>query len=402
MTGAVVVPGISAPSSTAVCRSLGKRGIYTIVVSEHENAAAFRSRYCDEAHVVPDPHADLSGYINTLLGLAERDSVRTIVPVREVDIYALSTHREAFAEHIATPWPSFGSLRQVQDRLALADAAEQAGVAMPETQACTEWQRWDQPTIVKARYSLLADTFSESQPIGRVSGVPKTEYFNSDKKPDLDTVINRMGHIPIAQEYVDNTNEYGFFALYDRGKAVATFQHRQLRAYHYSGGPSAFRESVSIPDLERAGRALLDSIDWHGLAMVEFLRDQESGEFKLMEVNPRFWSSLPFSIRSGADFPYYYWLLANELSERIECTYEIGTAGHLLRGEMIYLYSVFTEEHPLVERPDFAEALREVLESIFRHPRFDYLVRVDPIPFIQDLRNAWTAIRNPTKGPKTR
>lgn len=64
------------------------------------------------------------------------------------------------------------------------------------------------------------------------------------------------------------------------------------------------------------------------------------------------------------------------------------------RGEIIYLYSVLTEDCPLIKRPDFAGALREVLESVLRYPRFDYLVRDDPMPFVQDLCNAWIAFKN--------
>jgi len=38
---------------------------------------------------------------------------------------------------------------------------------------------------------------------------------------------------------------------------------------------------------------ILGKRDWHGLASVGFMRDENTGEFKLLEINPRFWSSLP-------------------------------------------------------------------------------------------------------------
>lgn len=385
---AVVVPAIGAPSTVAVCRSLGRRGVRTIVVTRDGNAAATRSRYCDETVTVPAPGTDAKGYVAALHSLAERPDVRTIVPVREEDVYLLANHREAFAEHVGTPWPTAETLRHVQDRLALFDIAKRAGVPVPETRPADTWERWDHRTILKARYSVLADDYLESHSAGTVEPVPKTVFLDPGEQPALQAITERMGHVPIAQEYVDNTTEYGFFALYDHGEAVATFQHRQLRGYHYCGGPSAFRESVSIPALERAGTDLLDALEWHGVAMVEFLRDEETGDFRLMEVNPRFWSSLPFSVQAGADFPYYYWQLATGTDERIECAYEPGLAGHLLRGEVIYLYSVLAEEYPLIERPRLSCALWDVASSIVRHPRFDYLVADDPLPFVQDLRNA--------------
>jgi hypothetical protein len=127
--------------------------------------------------------------------------------------------------------------------------------------------------------------------------------------------------------------------------------------------------------------------------MVEFLRDDRTGEFKLMEINPRFWSSLPFSVRAGADFPYNYWLLARGQRDRIVDDYTVGLAGHLLREELSYVHSVLFDEEELVERPDVGEALGSVARSLVTHPRFDYLRLDDPGPFVRDMRNAVASVR---------
>jgi len=34
-----------------------------------------------------------------------------------------------------------------------------------------------------------------------------------------------------------------------------------------------------------------ESLDWHGVAMVEFWIDSRDGKPKLMEINPRFWGT---------------------------------------------------------------------------------------------------------------
>ncbi|MFB6139723.1 MAG: carboxylate--amine ligase [Halosimplex sp.] len=382
----VVIPAIDAPSSVACVRSLGKRGIHTVVASETETAAASRSRYAGETVDVPDHGEDLVAYKDALLSLATRSDVLTIVPVREADVYALARYRDEFEPHVATPWPTLAVLRRAQDRVELFDAAERAGVAVPETRLLDEAD-WDCERIVKGRYALLADAYVEDYPPERAREPPSTQYLDGDR-PDVEAVRRRNGHTPIVQEFVPATDEYAFFALYDEGDPVSTFQHRQVRAYNYAGGPSSFRESVSIPDLEAAGRALLDELEWHGLAMVEFLRDEESGAFQLMEVNPRFWSSLPFSVRAGADFPYRYWQLARGEREAVDDDYEVGVAGHLLRGELSYLHSVLFDEEELVERPARREALGAVVGSLCEHPRFDYLRLDDPRPFVRDLLNA--------------
>ena len=395
--GAVVVPAITPPSSLACLRSLGGRGVRTVAVSERETAAAFESTYCDEAYITPDPATDVGGYADALLALAEREDVRTILPVRERDVLVLAKRRRAFAEHVGTPWPDWETLRRVQDRLELYDVAESADVAVPETELLSRCNDFDRELIVKARYTVPAEEFGDGE-IGRTrAGGGRTRYLLPGEAPPESAIRFEMGHDPLVQAFMPENDEYGFFAIYDHGEALATFQHRQVRGYKYCGGPSAFRKSVDIPALESAGLRLLDALDWHGSAMVEFKRDPETGRFQLMEVNPRFWSSLPFTVQAGADFPHYAWLLATGRADEIEPGYDVGVAGHLLRGELLFLHSVLTEDYPLVERPSFPSALRDVVASIYRHPRFDYLDREDPGPFIQDLRNLLADAINPRR-----
>lgn len=373
----VVVPGIEAPSTVACLRSLGPRGVRTVVVSEDETTPGFASRYCDETVIAPDPADDLEGYGELLLDLAHRPSVRTIIPVREPDVYLLAKHKDAFAEHVGTPWPDFDRLQTVQDRKRLFEVAREAGIGVPETRPLTEWNDWDREAVIKSRYTIVV---SDDEP---GASYPSVRYHRPGASPDAETVIEEMGHEPLVQEYMSDPAEYGFFALFDHGSPVTTFQHRQIRGYKYSGGPSAFRESVDIPALEDAGLRLLERLDWHGLAMVEFKR--HDGEFKLMEINPRFWSSLPFSVAAGADFPYQYYRLST--GQPVEDQpYDVGTAGHLLRGEVGYLYSLLAHESPLAERPAPVRSAGTVLASIARYPRFDYLSLDDPGPFVSDVR----------------
>lgn len=386
----VVVPAIDAASSVACMRSLGPRGIETIAISEQDRPPGFESKYADETVSVADPAVDLPAYEDAVLDLARRQDVTTIIPVREADVYVLARNLETLAEHVATAWPSLPTLRRVQDRKRLFEAADAADVSFPRTRPLDEWTDWDADVVVKPRYTVHApeywNGFDERRP-NHLS----TRYVADDSAADREGLVAEMDHVPLVQEYVPDTDEYAFFALYDRGEAVATFQHRQRRGWKYAGGPSAYRESVDIPALDAAGRELLDHLEWHGLAMVEFLRDPVDGEFLLMEVNPRFWTSLPFTIQAGVDFPYLYWKQATGQSIPSEPTYEVGIGGHLLRGELLHVHSILAEEYPVVDRPPLPKTLLEIGASLLSEPRFDYATLDDPGPFLRDSHN--TAIQ---------
>jgi predicted ATP-grasp superfamily ATP-dependent carboligase len=382
---AVVVPAEIEPAKSYSCvRSLSRRGLRTVVAAADERLPAAASRFCDEAVTLPHIDGDYRGYREMLLELARRPDVTTILPVHPQDPYLLARYRERFEEYVDLAVPPLETLRTVHDRLQLAEAAEAAGVPVPETWSLDAVDCWDVDAIVKSRYNLLVSDYVDSFPRHDLD-VVKTVRFVRRREPDRSAIREEMRHVPIVQEYVPSGGEYAFCALYDHGEPVATFQHRQIRGDSYTHGGGVYRESVHDPELERVGRALLDSLDWHGLACIEYRRDATTGEFNLLEVNPRVWQSVPCAIRAGADFPYWYWLQTQDRVDAITPAYERGVGTHMLHGELGHLRSVLRDDSPFVDRPSFAQRLHEVVVSCYQSPRFDDVRLDDPLPSVMGL-----------------
>jgi predicted ATP-grasp superfamily ATP-dependent carboligase len=388
---AVVVPAIDGPSSVNCLRAFGRRGIRTVVPLAEGNPPAVSSRYCDELVEVPSPSENLFEYNNSLLSLAERPDVRTIFPLREEEAFVLSKYRSEFAESVTPVWPSLDTLRDAHDRVRTVEAARASGVEVPETQLLGDVDDWGRECIVKPRFALLANDYGESMPEGELFAPPSTSYLEPNATPDREAIRAEMRHEPIVQEYVPGT-EYSFWALYDHGDPVATCQKRQLRARSYAGGTSISRETVDVPELEAAGRALLDHLDWHGLASVQFVRDADTGTFKLLEINPRGWVSLSCAVQAGVDFPHYYWLLADGASPRADAEYDEGVLTHSLDGELMYLLNVLRLDNPLADRPAFEDAVREVASSFHRDSHTDFFSIDDPGPFYRHFLNVMDTI----------
>jgi predicted ATP-grasp superfamily ATP-dependent carboligase len=388
--GAAVVPAVNSAGSLATVRSLGARGVHVIAVSEFDTPASFSSRYCGETVTVPSPSDDLAGYASALLDLAARDPVEAIVPVRAEDVHVLATERDAFAEHLRTPWPTLEQLRIVHDRTRLLEAARRADVPAPETRLLDRVDEWDRKWIVKGRYAILTADRAESVAAGTCDVPRKTIFLEPGVEPDREALVDRMGHVPIAQRYLDG-GEYCVRALYRDGEAVVTSQKRLHRGYKYARGPSVYHEAVDRPGLEGTARALLDELEWHGLASVGFI-EAEPEEYALVEVNPRLPGSVPVDVHAGVDYPSYYWDVACGRDRQPAPQYRSGTASHLLRGELVYLHSVLREEYPLVDRPSPREAAWRIGRSLLAQPRFDLLSRDDPAPFVRDVMNTVRAV----------
>jgi protein-tyrosine-phosphatase/glycosyltransferase involved in cell wall biosynthesis len=106
----------------------------------------------------------------------------------------------------------------------------------------------------------------------------------------------------LEQEYVPG-HGIGIELLYERGRKVWHFAHERIHELPLTGGASSYRRSIAAdPRLLAAAEKLLNELEWHGVAMVEF-RVNRTDDFWLMEINPRLWGSLALSLDAGVNFP---------------------------------------------------------------------------------------------------
>ncbi len=376
--GAIVCSG-SMGSSPVAARSLGGRGVPVIGVAFDRNDPLLASKYCTESHVITSGEEDYERYRESLLGIARQDHARTLVPQSEREIFTV-VNDEAFGDALSLPVVDPPTLETVRDRKRLLERAAALDVPTPEWRPLTDWNSWESPSVVKSRYSIL-----ETE-----SGLfyPSVELVEPGRRPDVEAVVERMKHEPLVQRYVPNGTEFGFFAVYDHGDPMVTFQHRRVRSRNYVGGASAHRTAVDRPELERLGTRLLDDLDWHGPAMVEFRRNDHTGQYKLMEINPRFWGSLALPVAAGVDFPWIYYRLSNGERPDTPTSYDTTTSASYLRAEVEFLCSVLFDEHPsFVERPNVLSELWQQARTL-PGSHFDGLSRDDPRPFVRDVIEA--------------
>ena len=103
----------------------------------------------------------------------------------------------------------------------------------------------------------------------------------------------------------------GIEVLANRGRIVLSFAHERLHEYPLTGGVSTYRKAIAIPSsLTDATARYIQALEWHGVAMLEFRIDPGTEHAWFMEINPRFWGSLPLPIFAGVDFPAAFVQLA--------------------------------------------------------------------------------------------
>lgn len=296
-------------------RTLGKRGIYVIVGSESKIGQSFYSKYCKQKVIYPNPRSEAE-FVDFMLDYVKNNSVDVLLPIGYLSTTALSKHKEDFEPYVKLPVADYSSMEIAADKYRTMTAADKVGVKTPKMFLTPE-EITSYPVVMKGIMEA-----------GKVTYVNSAEDFIKHK---IDQAI--------IQEYIPGEG-YGFFALFNRGKARAIFMHKRIREYPITGGPSTVAESIYDPKLERIGLDLLESLNWHGVAMVEFKKDSRNGEYKLMEINPKFWGSLDLAIASGVDFPYLAMKMALDGDIDAVFSYETGIKFRwLFPDDVLHLFS---------------------------------------------------------------
>lgn len=350
----------------AAVRSLGKRGVEVAVGESSRVATSFFSKYCRWKLVYPSVHRHPEAFLAFLREELKESNYDIVLPMEEETLLLLARHREEFAPVARLPIPPYETIVKVRDKGWLLQHAAQQGVPIPRTvwvkdlaELATISKVIPGPWVIKPRVS--SGSF----------GIAYVEH--EEDLPEAYRKVHSQFPFPLIQERLPWEGEaFGCSALLDRGSRLkALFVHRRLREYPITGGPSTLRESVRHPQIEELGIRLLQSLTWHGVAMVEFKVDPRDGEPKLMELNPRFWGSLALAIHAGVDFPYllYQMAMGEEFAPVLD--YKVGVRCRwLLPGDILHFLQNPRRFHL---KPSFFQ---------FRGIPDDILSRDDPLPVV--------------------
>lgn len=105
----------------------------------------------------------------------------------------------------------------------------------------------------------------------------------------------------LIQEKVVSTRKiHGIFCVAKDGEFVSWHGHERLRTFPEKGGVTVFSRSQYDRKCKEIASQLIREMNWSGFAMVEFLHDDRTCEWKIIELNPRLWGSVMLSEFCGA------------------------------------------------------------------------------------------------------
>jgi len=262
--------------------------------------------------------------------------------------------------------PSYSTAIKALDKIETLRIAQQHGISCPKTVFGEDIDNIHEfskeityPVVIKPRMKV---TWTGEKAL--ILKVTQNNYaYNPQdfitKWMKLISILKKVGlqeDFLMVQEFVQGEG-YGVEALMHGGQLKAIFMHRRLREYPTTGGASTLRESVMDIKLAQSGIRLLQAMEWEGVAMVEFRVNRSTGESKLIEVNGRFWGSLPLAINSGVDFPYLLYKSIVDKKNFDSSGYRIGLKQRWLAGDLLWLYT------SLINGDGIIKSVKEFLRS---------------------------------------
>ncbi|MDG6218796.1 MAG: ATP-grasp domain-containing protein [Candidatus Thermoplasmatota archaeon] len=358
-----------------IIRSLGKQKIEITSADSKTFSPGFFSKYSKYKLVTPIPTQKPLEYIQFLKNYLKRNKIEVVLPINSYETLLISKYKDNLGNLSQIPISDYNIMHTLNDKQILAEIASNLDLPIPKTYNYEDYKNLknfaksiNYPVVIKPREGRSSQGVYYAYSENNFLSIMQPLLLKNDSLKQFAT--------PIVQDFVDGVG-YGVSALLNEGDIRASFTHKRIREFPLSGGPSTLRVSTHHSKMEKIARDLLESVDWHGVAMVEFKLEKDTGKPYIIEVNPRFWGSINLAIQSGVNFPYLLYQLAVDGDINPVLSYKTGVESRFLLNDIRALLALFGANRDV---PSF-------IKELFRFNNIDEFDMDDPLPFVPYLLN---------------
>jgi len=331
----VLVTDGSYEHTLAIVRYLGRLGLEVCAIGERRSTLSFHSKYCHEGIVGPNPSLEQE-YVEFLQKTLRQGTFDVLIPVGYRTTSVVSRNRRDIEGLVRFVLPDQESVELALNKRKTYALADRIGIPYPRTvypQSLAEMESMSRsveyPVVSKGL--LEAGKQLVTYPSSRQDLMRDYRVMCEENNLEGET-------LPMVQEYIRGDITYSFCGLYQKGICKKIFMFKEIRSVPVRGGSASYAESFHDPTLKEYGMRLLDSLNWHGVANIEFKQERSTGRLKLMEINPKFWASVEVALRAGVNFPYDVTQIAVGKEVPYSEEYEKGLKFHFpLSRELMHL-----------------------------------------------------------------
>ncbi len=381
----VLVLGVDDRSALTVIRSLGRKGIEVHQGVDVQHSIAALSRYVSRHIEFPSVANQPGEWLARLKSVLQTEQYDLVIPTADNYLVQIVRNRQMLAPLAKLAIPDDRGFEYTYKKSQTLALAKSLGVPIPTGMEVTAMAQFEAvcaefkfPVIVKPISSKVWQQNIRHALDVSLAKSPEQLRQQLEKILPICPVIVQSFHsgIGVGQEF-----------LMKDGEPVAMFQHERVHE-PLGGGGSSYRKSAELnPEMLKHSLAMLKELKWTGVAMVEYKYNPQTKAFVLMEINGRFWGSLPLAVAAGVDFPWLlYDMLVNDRTTKVD-KYKVPIFARNPVKDLNWLKENIRADknNPFLMTVPLPKVMAELVNILLLRERWDTIVWDDPYPGIRQL-----------------
>jgi protein-tyrosine-phosphatase/predicted ATP-grasp superfamily ATP-dependent carboligase len=382
--GKVLVLGSDERAFLSVIRSLGRKNISVHIGWYDKNSPVLKSRYISKRQNLPRFSSN-SNWKEHFINILQKEKYDLVIPCNDKTIIPLQLFKDEFEKVCKIYLLNEDIYSIANDKLKMQKLVRELGLNVPQEIEFNKNTNIDRllsefsfPVVIKPRSSFTAANLKMKNRVEKVFSkeefLKKLEKFSTTN----DTLL-------IQKNFIGKG--VGIELLVKNGMILYSFQHIRIHEPLLGGG-SSYRKSTKLnPELLEASSKIMKALNYTGVAMVEFKMDFETGKWVFIELNARFWGSLPLAIVSGADFPYYLYKMLTVNRKEFNYEYKKGVYCRNIKNDLIWFYHNLKANHsnPYLETVPLWRIIPEILNIILLKEHYDTFALDDMKPGLYNI-----------------
>ncbi len=392
-----LILGVDDRSALTVMRSLGRKGIEVHQGKDVRHSVCTDSRFVKNVIDFPNAGSEPERWLGKLTEVLQQAHYDLVIPTADNYLVLAVKNRGKLAKLATFAIPDDNGFIYTYKKSKTLELAQRLNVPCPKTR---EISRMDEIPSIFDEFNLPVIIKPVSSKVWQKDVRHHLDVELAIDRTALEKKLSRLLEIcpVLIQSFHPGVGVGQEFLMRD-GELVAAFQHERVHE-PLGGGGSSYRKSVPLDQkLLKHSLNMLRELRWTGVAMVEYKQNKATGESVLMEINGRFWGSLPLAVAAGVDFPglLFDMLVKNKIPENVNyrknvfCRNPVKDLDWLKENIRADKKDPFNITVPL---PKLAAEFKNVL---LLRERLDTIVWDDPKPgikqlaayFAENFRGAW-------------
>lgn len=293
----ILIPDAEAPVLMVVLNCLSeKKGLKIYLMSNNEDIPMKHSRTVHNFSFYPASDNETT-FIENINNEVEKHQIDLIMPIFEHAIKTLLKHKDLIssADKLVL-LPSYEDFITANNKGLLNNHLEKINLPFPKSIIIKKDDDFD---IEKISFPVLV---KPTEGIGGGVGIyvfkkkdALIEFMNSDK----------FNCTYIFQDYIEGYDIDCSVLCKDGEVLEYTIQKPNLF------GGSKFAPQLSFEFIDEESllndvKILIKTLNWSGVAHLDMRFDKNANNYKVIEVNPRYWGSVEASAFAGINFPYLH------------------------------------------------------------------------------------------------